>query len=95
MVYYHTKLRNWIDPQKLNYDALSRNPNPAIIPLIIANLNKVNWDRLSLNPYAIPILIENLDKINWSLFSMNVNAIPILINNFGKINWYIVFVSVC
>jgi hypothetical protein len=42
------------------------------------DINKINWDCLSLNPNAIKLLKENKDKINWEELSRNPNAIELL-----------------
>jgi hypothetical protein len=62
--------------------------NPNAIPIVEKNLDKINWEMLSMNPNAIPILEKNLDKINWNYLSMNPNAIHILEKNLDKINWW-------
>ena len=41
------KLRDWINPNNLNWDYLSSNPNA--IYLLKANSHKINWSYLSLN----------------------------------------------
>ena len=51
------------------------------------NIDKLNWDLLSLNPNAIELLKENPDKINWDWLSYNPNAIELLNENPEKINW--------
>jgi len=42
------------------------------------NINKLDWDILSINPNAIHLLEQNMDKINWSNLSKNPNALHIL-----------------
>ena len=42
------------------------------------DINKIDWNNLSLNPNAIYLLEENIDKINWRWLSLNPNAIHIL-----------------
>jgi len=42
------------------------------------DINKINWNYLSLNPNAIELLKENQDKINWCFLSSNPNAIKLL-----------------
>ena len=42
---------------------LSSNPNA--IHLLEANLDKIDWNAVSINPNAIHLLEANLDKINW------------------------------
>ena len=52
------------------------------------NINKINWDGLSINPNAIELLKENQDKINWENLSFNINAISLLKENQDKIDWW-------
>ena len=61
--------------------------NPNAIHILKQNLDKVNWDWLSLNPNAIHILEQNLDKANWDYLSQNPNAIHLLEQNLDKVNW--------
>ena len=61
----------------------------ALIPVLEANLDKVNWINLSRNPTAIHILEENLDKVDWFSLSTNPAAIHLLETNLDKINWYL------
>ena len=37
------------------------------------DINKINWDNLSLNSNAMELLKKNQDKINWFFFSQNPN----------------------
>ena len=41
------------------------------------DINKLNWDSLSLNSNAVDILEKNQDKINWNYLSYNENAIKL------------------
>ena len=52
------------------------------------NIEKIDWNSLSLNPNAIHLLEDNNDKINWYYLSMNKNAYNILEGNIEKIDWY-------
>lgn len=52
-----------------------------------ADIEKINWNYLSVNKNAISVLEKNPDRINWSCLSVNKNAISILENNIDKINW--------
>ena len=52
------------------------------------NINKINWNNLSLNPNAIELLKENKNKINWNYLSLNENAIELLKENQDKIDWW-------
>jgi hypothetical protein len=51
------------------------------------DINKIDWNGLSLNTNAIDLLKENKDNINWNFLSENKNAINILEENKNKINW--------
>ena len=51
--------------------------NTAAIHILEANLDKVNWDRLSYLPEAIHILEANLDKVNWKGLSKNEAAMDV------------------
>jgi len=63
------KLRDWVNPNKINWDKFSSNPNA--IEILKANSNKINWDLLSRNANAIEILEANKEKIDWGLLSRN------------------------
>ena len=39
------------------------------------DINKIDWNTLSLNENAIELLKKNKNKINWGLLSLNSNAI--------------------
>jgi len=81
------KLKDWIPPEKLDWNFLSRNPNA--IDLLKENQDEINWDALSANPSqgAIELLKENLYEINWAKLSLNTNAIELLKENKTKIDW--------
>ena len=83
------KLKDWIPPEKINWDALSENPNA--IELLKNNPTKIVWRNLSANPapYAVKLLKENKTKIDWDYLSVNTNpyAIELLKANRNKINW--------
>lgn len=51
------------------------------------DINKLNWQMLSLNPHAIELLTANQDKIDWRWLSSNPNAIELLKENPLKIDW--------
>ena len=55
------KLRKLIPIDKVDWYALSNNPNA--IHILEKNLDKVSWYWLSDNPNAIHILEKNLDKV--------------------------------
>jgi len=80
------KLRDWIPFDKIDWGALSYNPNA--IHILEKNLDKVNWCYLSENPNAIHLLEKNIDKIYWRELSGNPNAIHLLEQNIDKLNWY-------
>jgi hypothetical protein len=80
------KLLPWIPIDKLNWFALSSNPNAT--HLLEQNQNKIFWDELSSNPNAIHLLKQNQNKINWFALSSNINAIHLLEQNQHKIDWY-------
>ena len=42
------RLREWVHPEKLDWDLLSQ--NPAAIHILEQNLDKINYDCLSANP---------------------------------------------
>ena len=51
------------------------------------DIDKLDWNNLSLNPNAIHLLEQNPDKINWYHLSLNPNAIHLLEQNQDKIDW--------
>jgi hypothetical protein len=57
---------------------LSRNPNA--IPLLEKNLDKIDWDILSINPNAIYLLEKNKQKINPTYMSQNPSIFKKVIN---------------
>jgi hypothetical protein len=61
------KLKNWINPEKINWAELSANPNG--MELLQEYPDKIDWDGLSSNksPNAIDLLRDNPDKIDWYL----------------------------
>ena len=83
------KLKDWIPPEKLDWNYLSANPNA--IELLKENPTKIFWTFLSANPapYAIELLKENQKRIDWFYLSgnPNPNAIKLLKENPSKINW--------
>ena len=62
-----TKLLDWINIDKINWNCLSA--NPAAIHLLEANQDKIDWIYLSVNPGALHLLEANPDKIEWFLVS--------------------------
>ena len=73
-------LLDWIDKDKINWSALSSNPNAEAIALLKKKPDKINWVCLSKNPNAeaIALLKEYPDKIDWTQLSLNPNAIGLL-----------------
>ena len=51
------------------------------------DINKLDWDGLSLNSNAIELLKENKNKIHWWFLSGNPNSIELLKENKNKISW--------
>jgi hypothetical protein len=80
------KLRDWIDQDKLDWDALSINPNA--VHLLEQNQDKINWLMLSKNPNAVELLEQNPQKIDWYQLCTNPNAIHLLEQNQDKIDSY-------
>ena len=84
------KLRDWINPELLVHNDLSR--NPRALHIIEKNLYKFDWWSLSQNSGAISIIEKNLNnpevisKINWNWLSENPNALHILENYIDNIN---------
>jgi len=82
-------LCDWINPDLLDWEALSANPNA--ITMLEQNIELIDWRALSGNPNAVHILKQHQDKINWMALSGNTDsqAIALLEQNPDKINWYI------
>ena len=59
------------NPEKINWENLSRNPNPEAIELCKLKPNKLNWKWLSENPNAIELLKEYRKKLYWKNISKN------------------------
>ena len=74
------KLKDFIDPNKLNFRFLLG--NPLAIDFIQERIEKVmssfHWSQLSKNPNAIPILEKHTEKIDWDNLSGNENGIWLL-----------------
>jgi hypothetical protein len=81
------KLRDWIDPDKLDWYGLSSNPHPYAVRMVEENVEKAFWHRLSPNPSAISLIEKNLDKVNWQYLSRNENAIPIIQQYLDHVDW--------
>jgi hypothetical protein len=76
------------NPNCYIWSSLSK--NPKAIPLLIKNIEKIDWGRLSLNPCkeAIDLLKQYPDKIDWMSFSSNPYAMDMLHQNPDKINYW-------
>ena len=57
MVFYQSKLRDWIDINKLDWKYLSINSNA--IELLKINQDKIDWNYLSINP--------NNNQLSWAV----------------------------
>ncbi len=68
----------------INWTWLSKN---YAIDILEKNLDKIDWNFLSMNPEAIHILEKNPDKINWKWLSENPAAIHLIEKNLDKIDW--------
>ena len=57
------KLRDWIQPSKIDWERLSWNPNPQALDLLKKNPDKIEWNWLSLNPFIFKLnLIKYRDS---------------------------------
>ena len=86
------KLKDWIPPEKLDWDWLSANPNA--IDLLNANPDNIKWKMLveNTNPRAIELIKENRDNIDWMInwrrsLSRNPAAIDMLKAHPNDIDW--------
>jgi hypothetical protein len=59
------------NPDKINWELLSYNPNPISLQWLSEAPDKIDWFNLSRNPNAISLLESNPDKIRWSHFAKN------------------------
>jgi hypothetical protein len=76
-----------IEPDRVGWLSISRNPSPEAIRLLMRFPDKIKWFYLSRNPGGIKLLEENERYIDWSSLSMNPNAIHLLERNPDKIDW--------
>jgi hypothetical protein len=76
------------NPDKINWNWLSKNENPNAISLLKENQDKINWKALSSNKNAIDLLRDNLDKIDWFYLCLNPNAIEIIKENLDNIRFH-------
>ena len=85
--FFHNNLKDF------KWEALSKNTNPKILPLLKSNKNKLDWYFLSKNPLLFDVIKEEgsmyIHKINWSQLSLNEDkrAIALLKINKDKIDW--------
>jgi len=77
------RLLPWIDPEKINGQMLSMNPNA--LDIVTSKPNRINWSLLSLNPGAIELLVANPEKIYWCYLAKNPAAIELLKANQERI----------
>lgn len=71
---------------RVNWNYLSSNTDPRLIPIFEKNIFKLNLKKLSGNPIAVSLLQP--DMINWKNLSKNPSAVHILKKNIDKIDWY-------
>ena len=70
------KLKEWVQPDKLDWQMLCR--NPKAIRLLEQNQDKIDWYWLSSVAEAIHLLQANPERINWHQLSRNTSAIHLL-----------------
>jgi hypothetical protein len=84
------------NPHMIDWYYLSQNPFAA--PLLLENLDKINWEALSSNEGddCLKILEEYPSNIDWRILSENPSprAIKILENNLDKIEWFYLWYNV-
>jgi len=71
--------------------------NPKAIPLLLQNIEHINWSSLCINPCkeAIDLLMQYPDKIDWLEFSANPYAIDVIRQNVDKINYMGLYWNPC
>ena len=67
-----------LDPDNLDWRALSGNPSAIELLSLPENYDKIDWDELSGNPSAIKLLEAKKENINWGNLSGNPNAIHLI-----------------
>jgi hypothetical protein len=67
-----------LDPDNLDWKALSGNPSAIELLSLPENYDKIDWDELSGNPSAIKLLEAKKENINWGNLSQNPNAIHLI-----------------
>ena len=79
------------NPDKINWDVISKNPSPGVIELLKENPHEeIDWEQLSANPNAIELLKANYDNIFWPNLSANTNSEAIELlkkNHYEEIDW--------
>jgi hypothetical protein len=83
------KLRHWIDPEKLNWFELSK--NPAAIQMLEQNPDKIVWMGLMENPAAIHLIEKriNIDNIITSKYTLTNLFYNIICINYTEIKNFI------
>lgn len=61
--------------------------NPAAIPYLKKNIDKIDWPNLCCVPEAIDLIRENQDKIDWEELSGNEVALDLLLQYPDKAVW--------
>jgi hypothetical protein len=82
------KLRDWIDPTRLDSYNLSQNPAPAAVEWLQEHPKYIDWHGLSRNPHAMHILKRHPDRIDWYHMSVNPAALDLLEQHPDKIDLY-------
>jgi len=82
------KLRDWIDPTRLDSYNLSQNPAPAAVAWLEEHPKYIDWHGLSRNPHAMHILKRHPDRIDWYHMSVNPAALDLLEQHPDKIDLY-------
>ena len=86
------KLREWIDPTKINLKFLSGNRHPHAIQMLEENPEIIDWWYLCGNPYAIHLLEKRMkthpEDIDWNQLLHNTGAIELVKTNPDKINYW-------
>ena len=86
MVYFQTKLRKWIDINKLNFSKLSFNSNA--FEILKNNIDLIDWSNLTKNTNHKMLELLKYNYIDWYLLSGNSSAISILEKNEDKLVAY-------
>ncbi len=85
-IYYIKENGKW--KQMINWSVLCKKASDIYsINLLRANIDKIDWEKISSNPYAIDILKENIDKIDWNELYDNYNAIYLITDDMKTLTW--------